>query len=62
MKRCEILALPNFGNFFTPLMAAVIFRFAQEGLELLLPYIGRRMAVLEEGFGAAAATGIGVSS
>jgi len=34
--------------------ALVIFRFAQEGLELLLPYIGQRIAVLEEGVGAAA--------
>lgn len=31
--------------------ALVIFRFAQEGLELLLPYIGQRIAVLEEGVG-----------
>ena len=34
--------------------ALVTFRFAQEGLELLLPYIGQRIAVLEEGVGAAA--------
>jgi hypothetical protein len=51
------MALPNFGNLsnpYGPMAALVIFRFAQEGLELLLPYIGQRIAVLEEGVGAAA--------
>ena len=54
MRSWPFQTLATFPTPYGPMAALVIFRFAQEGLELLLPYIGQRIAVLEEGVGAAA--------